>query len=330
MIYADLWTNRPADPGEVIIQSVRAELSKHAGVVARIARSTGLEKISIAGALTMTLDRVDVGGAVSLSTALSELSDETKKPIVLMIDEAQYAISTKKGTDALFALKAARDELNSSLHHGLRVIATGSSRDKLAMLRNSRDQAFYQAPLQELKPLGREFIVWRLELAKLPVQLAVDEVFDLFAATAHRPEIIGEALDNLHFVEDLTPANAQSHLHLLVDAKVTELDKATLAVVRGLTSLQLAVLRVMAAQGDRYAPFGDQSMASYRALIGGRMVVTEANVQQALQALQKNSLVWRAARGIYALEEASLENILRKEGMLDFADSGPSNVKSPV
>lgn len=36
--------------------------------------------------------------------------------IVLIIDEAQHAITTEAGVATMFALKAARDELNSSRH----------------------------------------------------------------------------------------------------------------------------------------------------------------------------------------------------------------------
>ena len=77
---------------------------------------------------------------------------------MLIIDEAQHAITTDKGYDALYALKAARDELNSSRHHGLRIVATGSNRDKLAMLRNSKDQAFFGAPLQPFPQIGRAHV----------------------------------------------------------------------------------------------------------------------------------------------------------------------------
>ncbi len=83
---------------------------------------------------------------VSLTAALAALSDETGQLIVLIIDEPQHAIASAAGADALFALKAARDELNSSAHQGLRIVATGSNQDKLAMLRNSKDQAFFGAP----------------------------------------------------------------------------------------------------------------------------------------------------------------------------------------
>ena len=41
-----------------------------------------------------------------------------------------------------------------------------------------------------------------------------------------------------------------------------------------------------------------------------------ANVQQALIALQDKSLVWRAARGVYALEDTFLAELMRNAGML--------------
>ena len=158
-LYVDLWADKRADPGDVIVGAVRSELSKHAGVVTKLAKSAGMEKVAVGG-ISFSLDRVGLGSQVSLSTALAALSDEVKKPIVLIIDEAQHAITTSSGYEALFALKAARDELNSSAHHGLRVVATGSNRDKLAMLRNSKDQAFFSAPLVSFPVLGSDFVAW--------------------------------------------------------------------------------------------------------------------------------------------------------------------------
>lgn len=124
----------------------------------------------------------------SLSQALAELSNAIQRPIVLIIDEAQHAITSDRGYDAMAALKAARDELNSSRHHGLRVVATGSNRDKLAMLRNSRDQAFYGAPLVKFPPLGRDFIQWFCEGVGLAVPLNPERVWRLFEKSGFRPE----------------------------------------------------------------------------------------------------------------------------------------------
>ena len=49
VVYADLWENRKADPGAVIIAAVRAELAKHEGVVTRLARASGMDKVSVGG-----------------------------------------------------------------------------------------------------------------------------------------------------------------------------------------------------------------------------------------------------------------------------------------
>jgi len=321
VLYADLWEDRQADPGDVIVKSVRGELARHAGVVAKLARSIGLEKVTVAGALTMTLDRVGLGADVSLAAALAELSDATRQPIVLIIDEAQHAITTPAGANALFALKAARDELNSSRHHGLRVIATGSSRDKLAMLRNSRDQAFYQAPLQNFPPLGREYIDWLLKRVNLPFELDAGFVHEQFTAATCRPEILTTALDALHFDPDLDAATAPARLRELVREQVAEFNRETLRVVHGLTALQGAVLRVMAVRGEHFAPFESATLAAYEAALKKEsrraVTVSESAVQQALSALQERGLVWRAARGVYALEELSLAELMREEGMLD-------------
>ena len=47
------------------------------------------------------------------------------------------------------------------------------------------------------------------------------------------------------------------------------------------------------------------------------VVADVSNVQQALSALQEKSLVWRAARGVYALEDSSLAQIMADSGILD-------------
>src|SRR6266571_8968773 len=112
VVYADLWANPTADPGEVIVAAIRASLATKEGVVMRLAKASGLSKVAIGGAVNFDLDRVGLGKDVSLTDALVALSDETKQVIVLIIDEAQHAITTDAGIAALFALKAARDELN--------------------------------------------------------------------------------------------------------------------------------------------------------------------------------------------------------------------------
>lgn len=321
VLYVDLWADRKADPGDVIVGAVRNALARHDGVVTRLARAAGMEKVTIGG-LAFSLDRIGLGAQVSLSTALAELSDEVRQPIVLIIDEAQHAITTDKGYDALYALKAARDELNSSRHHGLRIVATGSNRDKLAMLRNSKDQAFFGAPLQPFPPLGRDYVVWFCQGVDLPGALDPDEVERLFERAARRPEILGAAADALRFDFELEAQDTGRRFAEAVEQQIQAADAQTLRVIHALTPLQSAVLRVLAARKDQYAPFEEATIAAYRAVLA-RIALEEklnpdvSNTQAALQALQDKSLIWREKRGVYALEETGLADLLAAEGLLE-------------
>jgi len=323
VLYVDLWANRKADPGAVIVGAVRAELARHEGVVARLARSAGMEKVTVGG-VAFSLDRVGLGKEISLSAALAALSDETRQPIVLLIDEAQHAIATEAGYDALFALKAARDELNSSEHHGLRIVATGSNRDKLAMLRNSKDQAFFGAPLVAFPPLDADYIQWFCKGVGLAGPLDPDAVTKLFERAGHWPEILGAAADSIRFDFNIAPADAAAAFAQAVDEQIEEVDLQTLRVIQALTPLQSAVLRVLAREGEKYAPFEAGTMERYRAMLaalapGETMVPEVSNVQAALGALQDKSLVWKEKRGVYSLEESMTAELMRRHGLLDAA-----------
>lgn len=320
VVYADLWEDRKADPGDVIVHAVRSELAQHDGVVKRLAKAAGMEKVAVGG-MSFSLDKVGLGDGVSLSAALAALSDECKRPIVLVIDEAQHAITSDKGNDALFALKAARDELNSSRHNGLRIVATGSNRDKLAMLRNSRDQAFYGAPLVNFPPLGFDYVCWFCERADLPGKLDSEQVMDLFRRASFRPELLGAAADSLRFAFDLAAENTAQQFAQSVQEQIAASNNDLLRVVHSLTPLQSAVLRVLAARGNDYAPFEAGTIAAYQSVLNAIGQPAEAKadvpgVQQALMALQEKALVWRAARGVYALEEGSVGDMMAADGML--------------
>jgi len=321
VLYVDLWEDRSADPGETIVHMVRAELAKHEGVITRLARSAGMEKVSVGG-LSFSLDRIGLGDGISLSTALAELSDEVKRPIALVIDEAQQAIASEKGNDALFALKAARDELNSSRHFGLRVVATGSNRDKLAMLRAGRDQAFMGAPLINFPTLGMDYVQWFCHRLNLGAPLDPARVYELFKRASFRPELLGAAADAVRFEFGLPPDQVSTRFAEAIDEQIAESEREQLRVVHNLTPPQSTVLRVMAVRGEKFAPFEAATIESYNAVLQATSPNVDAKIdvsgaQQALAALQEKALVWRAARGVYALEETGLATLMASAGMLD-------------
>ncbi len=322
VVYADLWANPTADPGLVISNAIRASLAGNEGVILRLAKSAGMSKVSL-GNVSFDLDRVGLGKDVSLTDALVALSDETGQMIVLVIDEAQHAITTDEGIAALFALKAARDELNSSQHRGLRIVCTGSNRDKLAMLRNSKDQAFFGAPLVNFPLLGRDYIDWFCQEVKLPFQLDPEQVWPLFIDAGYRPELLGSAADQFRFEFDVDATTVPQKFADEVRRLAEELNEVQRGVIHSLTPIQSAVLRVMAATNQHYAPFEAATLEKYRMAMqtSGQppeeVKVDVPGVQQALIALQDKKLIWRAARGVYAVEEKSIIDLLKMDGLLE-------------
>jgi hypothetical protein len=315
VIYADLWADRSTDPSKIMATAIHAELVKHGNVVAKLARAIGITGGKVGG-VDFSIDRVGVGKDVHLTAALVALSDEVKIPIVVIIDEAQHALTSAEGVDSLFALKAARDELNSSAHWGLRLVCTGSNRDKLAMLRNSKDQAFFGAPLVNFPHLGRDYIDWFCKNVALPAQLHPDLVWPLFERAGFRPELLGAAADALRFDFTLEARDVARCFTAAVDEQIAAARGEVIRVIHGLTPLQAAVLRVLSASGIDYRPFEAQTLERYRetrrqAGQDDGVKIDVPAVQSALLALQEKALVWRAARGVYALEDAALQEVLR-------------------
>ena len=118
-----------------------------------------------------------------------------------------------------------------------------------------------------------------------------------------RPEVLVQALGDLPDDGGAWPPadRLDDAFEAAVLAAVAESDEAMLKVVRALTPLQGAVLRVMAAQGEAYTPYGAASLAACAAQLaaldpGSTVRVDVPNVQSALEALQAKSLAWRAGR----------------------------------
>ncbi|MEN4748671.1 ATP-binding protein [Pseudomonas sp. Ps21-P2] len=321
VLYADLWQDLTKDPGLVIVEAIREAVGRNDGFITRLAKASGIDKVAVGG-LNFSLDKIGLGKDIDLTTALVALSDESQKLIVLMIDEAQHAITTEAGVAALFALKAARDELNSSRHHGLRIVCTGSNRDKLAMLRNSKDQAFFGASMVPFPTLDQNYIDWLCANIDLPSPLDPAEVFQLFKESGYRPELLGAAADAIRFDFFIDPENVRERFAELVRAQADELNANLKKVIHSLTPIQSAVIRVMGSMGDNFAPFEAPTMALYATAMKQAGIpesdikVEVPGVQQALIALQEKNLVWKASRGVYAVDEHVIVDLLRADGLL--------------
>lgn len=322
VLYADLWKDLTTEPGAVIIETVREAIGRDEKLMSRLAIAPGLEAVSV-GRVNFNVNKIGLGKEIGLTKAFEALSDEVKKLIVLIIDETQQAITTDEGVAALFALKAARDELNSSKHYGLRIVCIGSNQNKLAMLRNSSDEAFFGASMLQLPLLDKDFVDWYCKGLDLPNYLDPSDVFQLFQESGYRPEIISAAADGIRLDPTVDPKAILVRFAELVRAQVEALNANLKMVIHSLTPIQSAVIRVMGAKGESFAPYESSTMELYAKATESTGVapsepkIEVEDVQLALMALQEKKLVWKTSRGVYTIEEQIVVDMLREDGLLE-------------
>ncbi|MEW6037898.1 MAG: hypothetical protein AB1648_06590 [Pseudomonadota bacterium] len=101
----------------------------------------------------------------------------------------------------------------------------------------------------------------------------------------------------------------------------------------GLKPLERAVLWRMLEQGPRFRPYDAEALKFYRGQVGRQVSVQSA--QNSLEALRQRTppLVWKSARGEYAVEDAAMHRWFEQRSQagnwpsrvpqddLDFADS---------
>ncbi|MCE3608265.1 ATP-binding protein [Massilia sp. P8910] len=90
------------------------------------------------------LEKIGEPGGTPLAQVITELVDQAKRNVVLIVDEVQQAITTDDGNRLLLSLKAARDAVNpqpGTIGHFI-FVGTGSHRAMVSELTARRTQAF--------------------------------------------------------------------------------------------------------------------------------------------------------------------------------------------
>ncbi len=308
-IYVDLWSDRARDPALLLAEAIRNAIAGQQGLITRAAKSAGPDKLSIMGTLTFDLAKVGQAGGVTLADALGHLADKAGRPMLLIVDEAQHALTSEDGVNAMFALKAARDSLNQGTA-GLRLflVFTGSHRDKLAHLVLKKDQPFFGSQVTPFPLLKQDFTDaytdWVNARLAATNQFDKRDMYEAFQWVGHRPELLKAIIGEIAL--DLGEARKLGQL-LKQGAEVirNRMWASLESELAGLTGLQLAMLEVMIRRGKDFSPFTEDSLKAYREILGQDMLATHT-VQTALDGLREKNMIWRSARGAYALEDETL------------------------
>lgn len=308
--YVDLWADMRRDPGALIADAIARALKGHLGVVARTAVKAGLKAVKLAGALDIDTSKIGQVDGLTLVDALKTLQQAAGQPVALIIDEAQHALTSEAGEAAMTALKSARDQMNQPGQVHLMLVMSGSDRDKLLRLVIGAAAPFYGSQIQTLPPLDTDFIahVASLVEAQRPDLVPVDRsaLQQAFAAFGHRPQFFMAAMGAV--LSPLSGLSGRFEPALLQAAEDQQRqDEAQMtADYLGLKPTEQVLLWRMLDQGPRFRPYDADALRFYRDRLGRPVSVQQA--QKALEALRQRTpaLVWKSARGEYAVEDAAM------------------------
>ncbi|MBK1688223.1 ATP-binding protein [Rubrivivax gelatinosus] len=309
VVYVDLWADARRDPGSLIADAVGRALTSELGIVARAARKASLSRVKVGG-LEVDTSRIGSIDGMTLVDALRLLHETAGRPVALIVDEAQHALTSDAGEAAMTALKSAREQLNQPGRINLMLVMSGSDRDKLLRLVNTAGAPFYGSQVQRMPALGPDFIAHVAGLVEdqrpelKPVdRAALQQAFERFG---QRPQFFMAALGQV-----LSPLAGLSGRFepALLDAAAQQQaqDEAQMeADYLALKPIEQAVLWRMLEQEARYRPYDAAALRFYREKTGHPVSVAQA--QKALEALRQRTpaLVWKSARGEYALQDAAM------------------------
>ncbi len=152
VIHVNLRKSRDKNPADVIRKAIAAVLIKHKEALQGLAELPG----GIGPSPTQSELEKHIGtkGGETLASVLKVMSSTIRRMIVLVVEDVPHMLTTPDGDNMMFALKAARDQLNTPKQFGFRLVATGDDPDQLTKLVSDQRQAFFCAPMLDLMSLN--------------------------------------------------------------------------------------------------------------------------------------------------------------------------------
>ena len=183
---------------EAIRQAVASLEQPGSSLLTRLRKTKGVNFGAMGFSFGIQLDSLGAPGGATLADVFVELVRRAEADVVLIIDEVQQAVATQDGQDMLFALKAARDTVNTApgLPGHLLIVGTGSHKSLVTDMATRRSQAFAGAHTASFEPLGKDYVEWfllRVVTAGL-VSPPLNAAYEGFQRMGHRPEELAKAV----------------------------------------------------------------------------------------------------------------------------------------
>lgn len=329
VVYVDLWSQPQSNPADLVHSAIRQALQElqtpGSGILRRLKQVSSIDAGAAGFKFGFKLADVGKDQGVSLARAFTELIDQARTDVVLIVDEVQHALGSADGDTLLHALKAARDAINTrpgTPGHFL-FIGTGSHRARVQELTLKGNQAFNGAVTNEFPVLGRDFIDYVLEQVRpqLGAMLPSADVAEAaFRAMGSRPE---ELMKALNILRSLPPdALPDAHLPTIAQSLGAAAADVELQKVEAMGPLAQAVFsRICSIGGDVKGVFTAEALKAYAAQIGREATAQE--VQGIIGQMTAANLLMRVKHGHYGVTDPFVEKAWRAKLQADRLLLGP-------
>lgn len=314
VIYVDLWADRSKSPAALVHDAMRATLAQLEKPGTKLLQRFKGLNLGVAGvSFGFQVDAVGKMGGATLADVFTELVDKVQTNVVLMVDEVQQALGTEEGSNLLFALKAARDAVNTrpSTPGYLLFVGTGSHKSLVADMATRRSQPFAGAVSTAHEPLGLDFVHWKREQLQgiLGVKLPTPEVmWQGFVAVGQRPEELQNALIQLQSRPE-APDVAFPIICATLASAAAEMEIAT---IESLGSLAVAIFDRIAQASDAGESgfFSADAIKIYAEQVGTG--VDTPQVQNMIDRMITANVIHRQSHGVYAVADPFVRQVWRQ------------------
>lgn len=311
VVYVDLWQTK-LSPGVSIVRALERALEPKNAVENLVAKlHTPIKKLKakaeIAGAkLEGEVELGDAGKHVQTEIALKidVLIDALckKKPVLLLVDEAQELAKTKEHEAVATALHTAITRNQSRL----RVVFTGSSRTQLAHVFSNSNAPLYStgSAIADLPQLGRDFVEYiaaRFDGSTGRI-LAIEPAWQAFISFKQQPEPFLVGIVDMVLNPSMTLEDAMHKV--ATKLALTENHEGAWAA---LDATQKALVRMLA-QNPALKPFSKSVVSKLRTIIGVESLEI-THVQRAMTKLA--NVVFKSPRDTYEFENEAFAQWVR-------------------
>lgn len=301
--YCSLWNlqDNPAKALRISLESISKKgdwmdkWSSYIGVASEL--SANIAGASVKLKTNSHEEKVEEDDLLAIIALLGQLASH-KKPTLLLLDEVQH-LANESYAPLVATLRTQFDQHRKKLH----VVYTGSSRDGLQrMFRDRKAPMFHAAQQVDFPKLESDFVAFMLNAVKQASQqkLALGKATRIFSKMNHNPALFHHLLRHMVIKGIWDIERGYENFKELVDV-----DADFSALWDQCKATDCAVLTLLA-HHSQLGIYSDEA----RSYIGDEIGVEQVSVkviQNAIERLRLNQVLYSPARGIWEFEDAGFK-----------------------